>query len=82
MTTAYERTRALVFAGELLESLRTADSAEVSASFRDQANQILRHYPSNMEIGWIADASQRWETMMPLLDSKAVPLEIRKGYRW
>lgn len=81
MTTAYERTRALVFAGELLESLSAAGSAEVSVGLRDQATQILRHYPSNMEIGWIADASQHWETMMPLLDPTAVPTEIRKGYR-
>ena len=81
MTTAYERTRALVFAGELLESLRTADLSEVSASLRDQANQILQHYPSAMEIGWIADASKRWETVLPLLAPNAVPAETRKGYR-
>lgn len=81
MTTAHERTRALIFAGELLEALRTADSSAVSATLREQACHILRHYPSNMEIGWLADASTRWDTTMPLLDPEAVPKEIRKGYR-
>lgn len=81
MTTGYERTRALIYAGELLEALRADSSGVVPAAVREQANHILRHYPSNMEIGWIADASRRWETMMSLLDPDAVPPEIRKGYR-
>jgi hypothetical protein len=81
MTTPYERTRELVPAGELLEHLRTADSSEESANLRDEANRILRHYPSNMEIGYLSDASQRWETMLPLLNPEAVPPEIRKVYR-
>lgn len=81
MTTAYERTRALIFAGELLKSLRTADSTEVSVTLREQANHILRHYPSVMEIGWLSDASRHWDTTMPLLDPAAAPKEIRKGYR-
>lgn len=81
MTTAYERTRALVFAGELLENLRSDNSGTISSTLREQANNILRHYPSNTEIGWLADASRHWDTTMPLLDPKAVPPEIRKGYR-
>lgn len=81
MTTGYERTRALIFAGELLERLRTDDSGAVSAEIRNEAHHILRHYPSVMEIGWLADASRRWDSTMPLLDPDAVPNELRKGYR-
>lgn len=81
MTTPYERTGELVRAGELLEHLRSADSSEVSAEIRYMADRILRHYPSNMEIGYLADASQRWETILPLLDPEAVPPDIRKSYR-
>jgi hypothetical protein len=81
MTTPHERTRALVLAGEFLEGLLLADSADVSSSLREQAHRILRHYPSNMEIGWLADANQHSESTMRLLDPEAVPREMRKGYR-
>lgn len=56
MTTPFERTNALVAAGELLESLRTAESGAVSANIREQTRHILRHYPSNSEIGWLTPA--------------------------
>jgi len=81
MTTAYERTRALIFAGELLEAIRRDNAGTVPDSIREEAEHILRHYPSNMEIGWLSDAIQQSNTSMPLLDPNAVPKEIRKGYR-
>lgn len=81
MTTGYERTRASVGAGEFLEALRANSSGVVPLAIREQAGHILRHYPSNTEIGWIADASRHWQTVMPLLDPDAVPPEIRRGYR-
>jgi hypothetical protein len=81
MTTPFERTRALVYAGEFLESLLLAESGDISAVLRNEAHRILRHYPSNMEIGWMADASQHTGATMQQLDPEAVPLEIRKGYR-
>lgn len=81
MTTAFERTRALLLAGELLERLRASDPGVIPAAICNEVNGLLRHYPSAMEIGWLADASLRWGTTMLLLDPEAVPKEIRKGYR-
>lgn len=81
MTTPQERARALILAGEFLESLLVADSADVAPTLREQARHILRHYPSNMEIGWLADDNRHSGSIMPLLDPEAVPHEIRKGYR-
>lgn len=81
MTTPYERTRALVYAGNFLENLLIADPSEISPALRERARRILRHYPSNMEIGWMADASQDAHWTMQLLDPEGVPPEIRKGYR-
>jgi hypothetical protein len=68
-------------AGEFLERLLTVDTDEVSPALREEARRLLRHYPSNMELGWIADAGRHAESMMQLLDPEAVPPEIRKGYR-
>lgn len=81
MTTPFERTRALVYAGEFLEALRAAEPGEISPALREQAHRILRHYPSNMEIGWMADSNEHTESTMRLLDPEGVPREIRKGYR-
>lgn len=80
MTTPYERTRALVAAGEFLEALLNASPGTVSDSLREEARRILRHYPSNMEIGWMAEPSEHVD-LVQLLDPTAVPPVIRNGYR-
>lgn len=81
MTTPFERTRALIYAGEFLEVLRAAGLDKVPAEVRERADHILRHYPSNMEIGWMAHACQNAASCMPVLDPSAVSPELRKGYR-
>lgn len=80
MTTPHERTRALVAAGEFLETLLAAGPGEVPAILREEARHILRHYPSNREIAWMAESCQHFDPMQ-LLDSTAVPTELRKGFR-
>lgn len=80
MTTPHERTSALVAAGEFLEKLLTAGPDDVPATLREEARSILRHYPSNMEIGWMAESRQHVESIQ-LLDPTAVPPAMRKGYR-
>lgn len=81
MTTGYERTRALMDAGDLLELIRVSTGNEVSDALRQEARRILRHYPSNMEIAWVAEANVSGNMDMPLLDPGAVPRELRTGYR-
>lgn len=81
MTTPFERTRALVYAGEFLEELRAAGTDKMPAELRERADHLLRHYPSTMEIDWMSHAIQNSGSCMPLLDPAAVPPELRKGYR-
>lgn len=80
MTTPFERTRALVQAGDFLEELRRAPAGAVSDELRRQVEVILRHYPSNMEIGWMAEA-RLVSDLEQHLDPAGVPREIRGGYR-
>jgi hypothetical protein len=83
MTTGTERTQALIYAGHFLEELATLKDGLDFAMFKERARHLLRHYPSNMEIGWIANAAaQSLSAMMgPVLDPSAVPGEIQEGYR-
>lgn len=52
MTTPRERTMALNFAAEFMRKVR--DMPEVPDSVRQEADAILRHYPSNTEVSAIA----------------------------
>lgn len=82
MTTAAERTRALVQAGDFLEALAAAQSPADIAEIRDRAQYILRHYPSNTEIALAARAASIGVgAISPLLDPTAVPDVIQNGYR-
>jgi hypothetical protein len=86
MTTPAERTRALVAAGDFLESLLLSDNAQLNEMseerLRNCACTILRHYPSTGEIGRLADGEGHESRLsMPMLDGEAVPKDIRKGYR-
>ena len=82
MTTAAERTRALVQAGDFLEALAAAQSPADIAEIRDRAQYILRHYPSNTEIALAARAASTGVGAIgPLLDPTAVPDALQKGYR-
>ena len=47
MTMPYERTRALRWAGEFLEKLKSVDLPE---DIKREIQYILRHYPSGLEI--------------------------------
>lgn len=57
MTMPCERTRALRFAGEFLNSIQ--QDRTMSEAFRNEARHILRHYPSNDEIRRMALESAR-----------------------
>lgn len=83
MTTGTERVLAMIRAGEFLEELAAAETAPEFQNIRDRAQQLLRHYPSNMEIAWIAETAARspYATMGSPLDPTAVPREIQNGYR-
>lgn len=77
MTTITERTQALIYAGDFLEELAA------STMLKERARHLLRHYPSNIKIGWIATAAAQSPSaiMGAVLDPSAVPEEIQKGYR-
>lgn len=83
MTTAAERTQALIYAGDFLEELAAAGSSLNIENLKERAQHLLRHYPSNMEIGWIANAVSQGPlaVMGPVLDPSAVPKKIQSGYR-
>lgn len=60
MTMPHERTRALIFAGELLEDLRRPDlTPGIPNEIRQQALGVLRHYPSKDDIQWLANQVER-----------------------
>lgn len=82
MTTETQRTQALMYAGDLLEEIAAAGEMDLS-TLKQRAQHLLRHYPSNMEIGWIAQAaSQNNDSLQgPVLDPAAIPVELQKGYR-
>lgn len=70
MTTAKERTQALIWAGELLRELDSQIGvSEVSQRVKDEARQILRHYPSKYEVQRIAEQTEEGSAV-PLLSSK------------
>jgi hypothetical protein len=77
MTTPFERTKSLVWAGDFLEEIRKSTTAP--SDIKEMANRILRHYPSSMEIGSMAENFKN--SIADYLDPEAVPDDIRKGYR-
>lgn len=83
MTTGTERALAMIYVGEFLEELAAAESVPEFQEIKDRAQQLLRHYPSNMEIAWIAKATAHspYAIMGSPLDPAAVPEKIQKGYR-
>lgn len=72
MTTPNERTRALLLAGELLTKLASsAKTSDVPDAIRDQAQHILRHYPSRGDIGYLAEDAERGAFIAgPMLDAE------------
>lgn len=82
MTTPFERTRALVQAGDLLEELRKMPEGTIPESLRQYADGVLRHYPSSMEI---RDMSRQSMNPSPfdaaMLDPEGVPEDAPNGYR-
>ena len=72
MTTPYERTRALLFAGELLAELANPlKTPSVPESVRERARHVLRHYPDRGYIIDIAEQAERGALSGPLLDAAA-----------
>ena len=74
MTTPDERTRALILAGELLTQLASSvKSPDVPEVIREQAQHILRHYPSRGDIGYLAEDAERGAFIAgAMLDAAAV----------
>lgn len=73
MTTPYERTRALLYAGELLMELSSpAKTPGVPEAIREGARHALRHYPSAGDIEAIAEHAERGALSGSLLDASAV----------
>jgi hypothetical protein len=72
MTMPDERTRALIFAGELLADLSNpAKTPGVPDSVRERARHVLRHYPDQGYIRDIAEQAERGALSGPLLDGAA-----------
>jgi len=70
MTMPNERTKALLFAYDLLNDLCTpAKTPGVPAEVRDRALHVLRHYPDRYEIASIAEYGARGALMNPMLDA-------------
>jgi hypothetical protein len=70
MTMPNERTRALLFAYDLLNDLcASAKTPGVPDEIRDRALHVLRHYPDRYEIASIAEHDARGALMNPMLDS-------------
>jgi hypothetical protein len=70
MTTAKERTQALIWAGEFLHELHSFIGVpEISQRVKDEARHILRHYPSKYEVQRIAEQTEEGSTV-PLLSSE------------
>lgn len=68
-----ERTRALMFAGELLRKLSNPQTPDVPDAIRKQAQHILRHYPSRSDIRYLAEDAERGAFVAgPMLDAAAV----------
>jgi hypothetical protein len=55
MTTPTERTRHLVQAGALLKEIRADES--LPARLRDEADRLLRHFPTVAELQMLAKSS-------------------------
>jgi hypothetical protein len=72
MTTPDERTRALLFAGDLLADLSNPlKTPGVPEAIRKSARHVLRHYPDQGYIIDIAEQSERGAISGPLLDAAA-----------
>ena len=71
MTTPDERTRALLLAGELLTQLaNSVKTSNVPDVIREQAQHILRHYPSRSDIRYLAEDAERGAFVAgPMLDA-------------
>jgi hypothetical protein len=70
MTTARERTQALIFARAFLNELQfIAGMPGVPKKIKDEARDILRHYPEEFEIRRIAEQTEKCSAV-PLLSSK------------
>ncbi|WP_319000458.1 BPSL0761 family protein [Burkholderia vietnamiensis] len=50
MTTAYERTKAVIETRELLQLLASAPSTAPPSAIRQAALQLLRHYPLDVDL--------------------------------
>ena len=78
MTTPDERTRALLFAGELLaDLLNPLKTPSVPDSIRESARHVLRHYPDQGYIIDIAEQAERGAISGPLLDAAAARTRTR-----
>jgi hypothetical protein len=70
MTMPNERTRALLFAYDLLNDLcAPGKTPGVPDEIRDRALHVLRHYPDRYEIASIAEHGTRSALMNPMLDA-------------
>ena len=70
MTMPNERTRALLFAYDLLNDLRApVKTPGVPDEIRERALHVLRHYPDRFEIVSIAEHGARGAMMNPMLDA-------------
>jgi hypothetical protein len=73
MTMPNERTRALLFAYELLKDLQyPAKTPDVPDDVRDRARHVLRHYPDQSVIELIAHQETHGVLIQPMLDEETV----------
>lgn len=77
MTVPYERTRAVIQAGEFLKHLE--QDASLREDIRVMASQLLRHYPSKTEVllqGQLEEAIQAEMKIFPFFSSSPNRQEI------
>lgn len=79
MTMPNERTRALLFAYDLLNDLCVpAKTPDVPDEIRERALHVLRHYPDRYEIASIAEHGARGTLMNPMLDATTARKHFRQ----
>ena len=73
MTTPDERTKALTQTRELLRGLQSAVATPKLPSWlREEARRLLRHYPTDADLGWAHEAVP-WLYGPVLLESRGRP---------
>jgi hypothetical protein len=86
MTLPDERYRAIKYAAEFMQRLAGGQYARVPKAVRGEAASILRHYPSEYELGQIEQFAphviqQRMEPLYKMIKQHEMAESVSKDYR-